>query len=281
MKLEARVFAATAVALIVMTSLVPVYADAQTPALEDSRVVEVLAMVEGGLSFEIVWAKVHDIGSFPELSGTDLVYLKDHGVPDKVLIRMIEFEQASVPAADVTVPPVVVPPVTAPVPEAPGDTGAIRVVIERPFMITYYEVTVDGEMLAHRGKLWEGMGEPGQILQRPSRVGKRKDTMITALDTDLEPGLHEVAVGFAVTWVEDDANDNEYGKYNQEFYVNRGVRAVAADDDHEGEWGTKTAIACDVKPGQTCVVTATLEKRAPTGLGGLPIYSVSYQTSID
>jgi len=106
-------------------------------------------------------------------------------------------------------------------------------------MITYYEVTIDGEMLAHRGKLWEGMGEPGHILQRPSRVGKRKDTTITALDTDLAPGLHEVAVGFAVTWVEDDANANEYGKYNQEFYVNRGVRAVAADDEHEGEWGTK------------------------------------------
>jgi len=281
MKFNARIFIATAVAALLLAFAFPAHAGDQTAALEDSRVVEVLAMVEGGLSFEIIWAKVHDIGSFPELSGTDLVYLKDHGVPDKVLIRMIEFEQASVPAPDVTVPPVVVPPVAAPVPEVPGDTGAIQVVIERPFMITYYEVAVDGEMLAHRGKLWEGMGEPGHILQRPSKVGKRKDTVITALDTDLTPGLHEVAVGFAVTWVEDDADNNEYGKYNQEFYVNRGVRAVAADDDHEGEWGTKTAIACDVQAGKTCVVTATLEKRAPTGLGGLPIYSVQYATEVE
>ncbi len=281
MKLEARVFVATAVVLIAMMSVFPADAGEQQSALEDSRVVEVLAMVDGGLSLEIIWAKVHDIGSFPELSGTDLVSLKEHGVPDRVLVRMIELEEGSAPAPAAAPAPAVVPPVAAPVPEVPGSTGAVRVVIERPFMITYYEVAIDGEMLAHRGKLWEGMGEPGHILQRPSKVGKRKDTLITALDTDLTPGLHEVAVGFAVTRVEDDADDNEYGKYNQEFYVNRGVRAIAADDDHEGEWGTKTAIACDVRPGQTCVVTATLGKRAPTRLGGIPIYSVSYQTTME
>ena len=281
MRLEARVFVATAVAILVLMSVSPAHAGEQKSALEDSRVVEVLAMAEGGLSIEIIWAKIQDIGSFPELSGTDLVYLKEHGVPDRALVRMIELEQAAAPAPAAEPAPAVVPPVAAPEPEVPGNTGAIRVVIERPFMITYYEVAIDGEMLAHRGKLWEGMGEPGHILQRPSRIGKRKDTTITALDTDVSPGLHEVAVGFAVTWVEDDANDNEYGKYNQEFYVNRGVRAVAADDEHEGEWGTKTAIACDVLPGQTCVVTATLSKRAPTGLGGLPIYSVRYATDIE
>ncbi len=281
MKLNARIFIATAAVLIAMTSVSPVYAGEQKSALEDSRVVEVLAMVDGGLSSKIIWAKIHDIGSFPELSGTDLVYLKERGVPDNALVRMIELEQAAAPAPAVPAAPAMVPPVTAPVPQIPGDTGTIRVVIKRPFMITYYEVAVDGEILAQHGKLWEGMSEPGHILKRPGKVGKRKDTMITALETDVTPGSHDVAVGFAVTWVEDDSDHNEYGKYNQEFYVNRGVRAVAADDDHEGEWGTKTAIACDVQPGQTCVVTATLEKRAPTGLGGLPIYSVSYQTTID
>ena len=279
MKLDARIFVTTAVILIVMTSAFSVQATEPSSALEDSRVVEVLAMVDGGLSLEIIWAKIRDIGSFPELSGTDLVYLKEHGVPDRALVRMIELEQSAAPAPPAV--PAVVPPVVAPVPQIPGDTGAIRIVIERPFMITYYEVAVDGEMLAHHGKLWEGMSEPGHILQRPSRIGKRKDTMITALETDITPGLHEVAVGFAVTWVEDDSDHNEFGKYNQEFYVNRGVRAVAADDDHEGEWGTKTAIACDVTAGQTCVVTATLEKHAPTGLGGIPIYSVSYKTTVD
>ena len=281
MKLDARVFVATAVAVLVLMSVSPVPAGETQPVLEDYRVVEVLTMAEGGLSLDVILIKVEDIGSFPELGGTELVYLKEHGVPDRALVRMIELEQASVPGPTAPVAPVVVPPVAAPVPEVPGDTGAIRVVIERPFMITYYEVAVDGEMLAHRGKLWEGMGEPGHVLQRPSKVGKRKDTMITALDTDIPPGAHEVAVGFAVTWVEDDSHHNEFGKYNQEFYVNRGVRAVAGDDDHEGNWGLRTAIACDVQAGQTCVVTATLEKRAPTGLGGIPIYSVSYQTIID
>ncbi len=278
MKLNARIFVATAIAILVLMYVFPAHAAEQKSALDDNRVVEVLAMVDGGLSLEIIWAKVHDIGSFPELSGTDLVTLKEHGVPDRVLVRMIELEQSAAPVPAV---PAAVPPVVAPIPEIPGDTGAIRVVIERPFMITYYEVAIDGEMLAHRGKLWEGISEPGHVLKRPSKIGKRKDTMITALETDVTPGSHEIAVGFASTWVEDDSDHNGYGKFNQEFYVNRGVRAVAADDDHEGEWGTKTAIACDVPAGQTCVVTAKLEKHAPTGLGGIPIYSVSYRTSID
>ncbi len=281
MKLDARIFVATAIAVLLVSSVSPAHASEPSAALEDGRVVEVLAMVDGGLSLEIIWAKIHNIGSFPELSGTDLVYLKERGVPDNALVRMIELEQAAAPAPAVPAAPAVVPPVAAPVPEIPGETGAIRVVIERPFMITYYEVAIDGEMLAHRGKLWEGMSEPGHILKRPSKIGKRKDTMITALETDVTPGSHEVAVGFASTWVEDDSDHNGYGKFNQEFYVNRGVRAVTADDDHEGEWGTKTAIACDVPAGQTCVVTATLEKHAPTGLGGIPIYSVRYEKTVE
>ncbi len=280
MKLDARIFVATAIAVLLVSWVSPAHASEPSAALEDSRVVEVLAMVDGGLSLEIIWAKVHDIGSFPELSGKDLVSLKEHGVPDRVLVRMIELEQAAAATPAVPATPALVLPVVAPVPEVPVVTGAIRVVIERPFMITYYEVAVDGEMLAHRGKLWEGMSEPGHILQRPSKIGKRKDTMITALETDLTPGSHEVAVGFASTWVEDDSDYNGFGKFNQEFYVNRGVRAVAADDDIKGEWGTKTAIACDVEAGQTCVVTATLEKHAPTGLGGIPIYSVRYATEV-
>jgi hypothetical protein len=201
---------------------------------------------------------------------------------------MIELEEGSTsapavapPVAPVVAAPVVVPGVAATPPEVGQETASIEVVIERPFMITYYEVAIDDEVLAHRGKLWEGISEPGHILKRPSKIGRRKDTTLDALDIDVTPGSHEVAVGFAVTWVEDDSNDNGWGKYNQEFYVNRGVRAVADDDDHEGECGTRTTIACDVQPGQTCVVTATLEKRAPSALGGLPIYSVSYQTKVE
>ncbi len=278
MKLDARIFVATAIAVLLVAWVSPAHAGDSSSALEDGRVVEVLAMAEGGLSQYVILSKVEDIGSFPEISGTDLVYLKEHGVPDGALVRMIELEEGSAPAPAA---PMVIPPIAVPVPEIPENTGAIRVVIERPFMITYYEVAVDGEMLAHRGKLWEGMSEPGHILKRPSKIGKRKDTMITALETDVAPGSHEIAVGFASTWVEDDSDNNGYGKFNQEFYVNRGVRAVAADDDIKGEWGTKTAIACDVQPGQTCVVTAKLEKHAPTGLGGIPIYSVSYRTNTE
>ena len=82
--------------------------------------------------------------------------------------------------------------------------------------------------------------------------------------------------------VEDDADDwDEWGEYAHEFYVNRGVRAAASDDEHPGEWGPVAATRCEVEAGQSCVVRARLEKRKPTPFGGLPDYSVSYVVEVE
>ncbi len=275
-----------ALAAFLLTAAAPSFAGDDPSALSDPRVAQVMAMAEGGLSHDLVLAKVEDIGAFPELSGPDLVALKQAGVPEDILIRMIELEKAPAPAPAGGPLPAAAPApaahTTPPAPQ-PGEPSVdaeqpahLKVVIERPFRITYYEVAVDGEVLAHRGKLWEGRSEMGQRLKRPSRIGKRQDTVIEALDTDIEPGTHQIAVGFAVTWVEDDADQNDdWGETAHEFYVNRGVRAV--DDGHPGEWGPQHPIECTVAAGETCTVIATVEKRAPTKFGGIPVFSVSYR----
>ena len=135
--------------------------------------------------------------------------------------------------------------------------------------------------MAQRGRLWDGISDPGQKLRRPSFLGTRKETEIDALDIFAAPGQHEISVGFAVTWVDDDSDHlDDFGNFSQEFYVNRGVRAIKTDE-HPGEWGQPASVVCNVEAGQTCSVVATIEKRPPTKMGGLPIYSVSYEMTVE
>jgi len=134
--------------------------------------------------------------------------------------------------------------------------------------------------MASAGRLWQGESDPGQMLRRPSRV--REPRRFTALELDLEPGEHEIAVGFAVSLVEDDADQtDDWNEFSVEQYVNRGVRATStATGDVPGEWGTPAATSCTVAADETCTVLATLGRRAPTALGGIPVYGVSYVTVV-
>ncbi|MCD4749542.1 MAG: hypothetical protein K8R59_09215 [Thermoanaerobaculales bacterium] len=281
------VFAFVAVAFFGLAA--PGMTGETSPALNDARVQEVITMVKGGLSLDLLIVKINDIGNFPELSGSDLVALKGKGVSERALVRMVELEEPPMSPAPPEEPPpaMIPPPVEAPAAaEGPAAAQApkafLRVEIERPFMITYYEVALDGEVLAHKGKLWDGTSEPGQKLKRPSRIGRRKITQFTALETEVSPGAHEVAAGFAVTWVEDDSDDNDdWGEFAHEFYVNRGVRAIAEKDEHPGEWFEASTATCDVELGQTCVVKVLFEKRAPSAFGGLSNYSVSYKVEVE
>lgn len=270
-----------ALLIALLCSAAPSIAEDPQSGFDDPRVQEVVAMASGGLSTRLILTKIEDIGSFPELSGADLVTLSEKGVPEEALLRMIELEEGGTP-----MPPGKIPVIKPPTPEPPliiePELASIRVEIERLFMITFYEVAVDGDVLTHRGKLWKGESEPGQMLRRPSKVGKRKDKVFTALETDVLPGTHDVAAGYAVTWIENDADhDDEWGKDAIEHYVNRGVRALATDEQYQGDWHSPSSVRCSVETGQTCVVKVTLEKRAPTAFGGIPIYSLSYETEIE
>lgn len=247
------------------------------PITADPRVREVITMVQGGLSAAVILAKVDDLGAFPELTAQDLVTLKGRGVPEQVLVRMVELREAA-PLAPALAAPAAVEarPLASEVAEAPS--ALLRVEIERGFPVTYYEVAVDGEVVATAGRLWQGESRPGEKLQRPSRV--REGERFLALELEVSPGEHEVAVGFSVTSVEDSADNltDPWSSTAVEHYLNRGVRAVSAPEDAvPGEWSAATATRCTATPDAPCTVVASFERQAPTPLGGLPVYGVRYR----
>jgi len=95
--------------------------EAANGALDDPRVQEVLTMVRGGLSSSVILAEVEDIGAFPELGASDLVALKDAGVPEQALVRMIELEEAA------AAPPVTAAPPPEAATEDPTATATVRI----------------------------------------------------------------------------------------------------------------------------------------------------------
>jgi len=241
-----------------------------TSALDDAAVKEIVTLAEAGMSEQVILAKARQIGTFPVLSGDDLARLKDIGVSDHVLVFMIDHPRGAAPEP----PPA---PVTAePDVEAEETHGGVRVIIDRGFRITYAEVAVAGEIVQHAGKLWKGKSDPGVMLRRPRVL--RGDQVFTAYEAALEPGTHEVSVGFALSTVESDPDD-EWGEYAGEWYVTRGIRAFGEPLENQKD-GDNPGAVCKISDGQICEVTAHLESRRPTPLGGLPDYSIRYDIRI-
>jgi len=250
--------------------IAPVAAAGEASALDDPVVTEIVTLAEAGMSEQVILAKARQIGAFPVLSGSDLARLKDVGVSDQVLVFMIDHPRGAAQKPSPT-------PAAAESGVVAEEThGGVRVVINRGVRITYAEVAIDGEIVEHAGKLWEGKSDPGVMLRRPAVL--RGDQIFTAYEAALEPGIHEVSVGFAFSTVASDPND-EWGEYSGESYVTRGIRAIGEPLENQKD-GDNPGAECTITEGQICEVTAHLQSRKPTPLGGLPEYGISYDTRI-
>jgi len=261
--------------LVVLFMALPLLVGAQDetpPSFDNPAIQDVLAMVEANLAPDVMIARVNKIGVFPELDGRDLAELKRQGVPDKVLLRMIELsvpEEVPTPAKPGLEP-------EQPVVPLPEGAAELRVVVKRPFRVTYYEVVVGEDVVHTEGKIWEGSVEGGRHLKRP--VGIRGKNQVTAYSTPVDPGKYPIRVGFAVSTVKGDPAD-EWGEYAGEEYVTRGIRAIGEALPGEAPSGN-TGTECQAREGQVCEVTVTFTRTSPTRLGGLQVYSVRYQTEI-
>ena len=252
--------------------IAPSYHANASSALDEAAVQQIITMAKAGLSEQVILAKAEQVGAFPVLSGDDLAELKTIGVTDSVLVFMIEHAQKKIDAA-----------AAAPAPSTIDETAAeqapatgIRVVIDRGTRITYYEVAIDSEIVHHSGKLWEGKSDPGIMLRRPRVL--RGDAIFNAYEATVEPGAYDVSIGYAFSSVEGDPRD-EWGEYEGEWYVTRGIRAVGTPLSNQKE-GDNPGAVCEVAEGLVCEVTVRLEGQRPTPLGGLPDYSISYDTRI-
>jgi len=265
------------VALLAVTIALTLPAAAQESpsALDNPAIQEVLAMVEAGVSKDVMTARITKIGAFPELDGRELAELKRRGIPDSVLLLMLQLTAptAVAPTGSAEGPQAGAEP-EAPIPEG---LGLVRVVVERPIRVTYYEVVVTGELVHSEGRLWEGSVGAGRHLKRPTFVRGRDP--ILAYQSPVDPGSHAVGVGFAVSTVEGAPSD-EWSEYAGEHYETRGIRATA-DDLPGGAPVGNPGAECQVFAGQVCEVVATFEKTSPSRLGGLPIYSVHYRVEVN
>jgi hypothetical protein len=195
-------------------------------------------------------------------------------VPDSVLLLMLQMTAPSTPAY--TTPPGAHQSGAEPTGPIPEGLGLLRVVVKRPIRVTFLEVVVGGEAVHTEGKLWEGSVGAGKHLKRPVFV--RGTDQIVAYQSPVDPGSHSVAVGFAVSTVEEDPSD-EFGEYAGEHYQTRGIRGTGAPLAGQAPMGNP-GVECQVFEGQVCEVVATFEKTSPSRLGGLPIYSVHYLVEV-
>jgi hypothetical protein len=239
---------------------------AASDALHNPAVQEVLVMADAGLEQSVIFARVEAIGAFPELDGHDLAELKRRGVSDAILLRIIELGTPDGrPSQNET-----------PIPEqtlAGDDSGSIRVYVERPFRITYYEVTLDGKLVHTIGEIHEGSASAGRKLKRPVAISQSE--RFVAFEGTMAPGTTTVSVGYAVSMVESDPAD-EWGEYAAEHYLTRGIRATGVALPGQDERGNPGAT-CVLEAAQVCEVTAYFDRTTPARLGGFPVYSVRYE----
>jgi hypothetical protein len=269
-----RTFRAAVPLVTVCALCIATVADASESAgLQDAAVQQIITMARAGLSERVILAKAEQIAAFPVLSGDDLARLKEIGVTDQVLVFMIEHAQPT-PMASPAAP---ASPETAASASERAPTSGIRVVIDSDTRITYREIAIDDEVVHQSGKVWDGRSDPGVMLRRPPVL--TGDPISTAYEVEVEPGIYDVSAGFAFSTVEGDPRD-EWGEYEGEWYVTRGIRATGPPLPNEKD-GANPGAVCEIAEGQICVVTARFEGQRPTPLGGLPDYSISYVVSIE
>jgi hypothetical protein len=251
----------------------PVELAARTDALDDSATRAVLEMISSGQTDEEVLEKLDELAPFPEFNGHDLAELKRRGASDRVLLRMLELSGSGgtpQPAA-VTTPRRPVPELTAPLGES-----MIRVLVDCPFDVTYFEIALDGEIKDTKGKLWKGSVGAGEHLAPPPNVTvKGSDELF---ESAVAPGRHTATVGFAVTRVRQDPS-GVWGQEAGEYYDTRGIRATSSFLPGQAPSGNPGAV-CDLRAGQLCEITVTPQYSSSPLLGGASVYNVRYQVSV-
>ena len=294
--LRGRRLAATTILAMVLPFSSAAIADVPRPAAEarpalkenvlDSPAIrEVLAMVAAGIADRVIIERIERMGSVPLLTGDQLAELKTRGVSDDILLVLIRLGGRSAPPAPPHPPGALAPGRDALLPPpgtveradsavTPRGQGRLRVVVRAGFPVTAWTIAVDGRPVRSEGSVLRDAGGAGEIITRPRRVRLGNDAV---WEGNVPAGPHRVEVGFAVTEVVSDPND-EWSEYSREHYASAGVSApgplAALPDLAPGR-----AVRCEVPAGGTCTVTATLEKHRRSRFVGRSTYSVTYRTA--
>jgi hypothetical protein len=233
------------------------------PALDHPAIREVLSMVEAGVGSSVILARIEKMEKIPELTGEQIAALKKHGVGDRVLLALIERGgKATRPS----------PPRSRNKP--PIRQAGIHVTLERSFAVHYVEVRLDGQTVNTLGSALAGESEPAHFLARPKPVRLGEERLL--FEGGVEPGRHEIEVGFAVTRIDGDPQD-EWHEYSREVYRSSGAGLRGHEIRAAEAWADPAPAICELKPGQVCEIVATPVKRTKSRRGGLPVYDLDYE----
>jgi hypothetical protein len=237
--------------------------------VDNPSIQALLTMIEEGAEEEEILDRAEEIGTFPQLDGHDLAELKRRGMSDAVLLKIIELSMAA---------PTPKPPRETPAASdmTPADRGMIRVTLEYPFPITFYEVVLDKRVVHAEGKLWEGSVGPGLTLDPPEVVGHQTPKVV--LETPVAPGRHTTLVGFAVSEVRADPSET-WGEPSGEHYETRGILATDGSLAGQAPAGNPGGV-CVVEAGHLCEVYVTPQRTSSSVLGGASVYSVRYRVRV-
>ena len=259
--------------MVSFTIALPFGLAAGTDALEDQATRTVLEMIAAGHTDTEILERIGELAPFPEFNGRDLAELKRRGVPDPVVLRMLELtgDGTGGPRAPVPTPREPSPAFTTAIGEC-----LIRVLVDCSFDVTYLEVALDGEIRSTRGRLWTGSVDAGAHLESPPEVTVEKYDLL--FEVPVAPGQHTAAVGFAVSEVEQNPSE-VWGEEAGEHYVTRGIRAISSFLPGQAPSGNP-GIVCDVAAGQLCEIVATPLRTSSGILSGASVYNVRYVSSI-
>ena len=227
-----------------------------------------VAMGEAHVGDPVLAAWLGQQGEIPPLTGEQLARLKTAGLSDTILLQLVRGGApvvAEAPVAEAVAE--AVSEAAAPAAPAALPGGArLRVVVQSVPAVDYCELVLDGNQVASRGRLLEGVLAAGNRPPRTESLGLRTPTVL--FEGNVPPGRHHVRTGFTVSRLQEEFADVRQGR--RQRLIAEGVRAMEDDP------GT----ACTVAPGELCLITARFRKVDRSLLAGRASYAVSYDTVV-
>jgi hypothetical protein len=135
---------------------------------DDARLVDVVRLVRAGLSDRLVCEQIRQSGQHHRLSANDLVYLKDHGVPEAVIATLMETPIVPTPTPSPTAPPAAPRPVA---PTPPPTAAPPAALIFEPLVRltgTFRKAQAGRLVLTGENLEWSDANDPARAERTPT-----------------------------------------------------------------------------------------------------------------
>lgn len=242
----------------------------QHDVLDAPAIRQVLRDLDDGMTTERLVERVGHLDGVPVLDARAINKLTSKGVPDPVLLELVRKQEIPKGCDPVRAEPMVVSAIAVqPTPagdrkqaavEPPTGAGRIRVIVKSSLPVSYLEVQVDGDSVAHKGSVEEGETKPGWTLPPPAVLDLKRGEIV--YESESPAGFHDVTTAVAVSTIVETDWDDTLEAYGQRYETTR-VGPLDADG--------ATAV-CDVREGQLCVVLARLVERGR-------YYAIEYESA--